>query len=697
MKETLKAAARRLSQSAIREGFKPQAIHTYTDATGSALYWKIRLKNPKTGAKWIRPARLNGDGYELGEPNFKGLKPLYHLAEIVKRPDEPVIVCEGENKVDALAKLGLLATTSGAVDSVGRADWSPLAGRDVMIWPDFDSAGKRYGTETDKKLSALNCMVKVIDVDRLGLAQKGDAVDWIAANPRAMAADVMALPIIEAQKVEVAAVADDWTEPKPLPEGLPQVDPFDPELLPDSIRPWIADICDRLNCPLEYVAIPAMIALGSVIGRQVGIRPQARTDWTEAPNLWAMLIGRPGTLKSPAIESALAPLRRLSAQAVELFDTENEKHGIQARAAKIRADVAAKKARQAIEENENADIECTLAIDEPEPPTLQRYIANDTTAASLAELLRQNENGLLVFRDELVSLLMGLDREDMSDARGLFLSGWNGYSPYVCDRIGRGLNLHVKAVCISLLGSTQPGRISDYIRRAVQGGLGDDGLLQRFSLMVWPDNQGDWKDNDISPNGKAARTAFETFEALCRINPGSIEAQRDEPDGLPYLRLNAAALEIFVEWRTDLERRLRGDLHPALESHFSKYKKSIPALALITHLSDRGVGPVSETATAKALDWDVYLQKHAERIYFSGLNTEAQAAQTILRHVRRGKLPQQFTRRDVHQKHWSGLTDLEKVSGALDMLTEYHWLTGESVPTGGRPTIRYQVNPRVTQ
>jgi len=691
--ETVKQAARRLAERAIDKGYEPQALHAYIDTTGTALYWKIRLKNFATGEKWIRPIRLNGSGYEFGEPKFESGKPLYNLHEISRRPDETIIVVEGENKVDVLAKLGLLATTSGAADSAGVADWKPIAGRSVIMWADNDSAGERYASEVGKKLSLERCTIEIIDVPKLGLAEKGDACDWLRLHPEATAEDILALPVVS--KV-AAAVVDGWPEPRPLPAGLPSVDPFNPELLPDSLRPWVEDISMRLQCPIDYVAIPAIVALGSVIGRQVGIRPQAKTSWTEVANLWAMLVGRPGTMKSPAIENALAPLRRLSARAGEVFDSEGGKHTVQVRAAKIRAEVAQKKAQQVIKENATADIDSMFTVTELVAPTLRRYIANDCTAASLAELLRQNPNGLLVVRDELVSLLMSLDREDNCDARGLFLSGWNGYTPYTCDRIGRGLNLHVKATCISLLGSTQPGRISEYVRRAVQGGLGDDGLLQRFSLMIWPENLADWKNVDVRPDGPAARQAFEIFEALSNINLESIGASRDEPDGFAYFRLSEAALEMVLEWRTDLERRLRSDLHPALEAHYAKFKKTIPALALVNHLADRGVGPISELALARALDWDVYLQKHAERIYFTGLSAESEAARNILGHLRRGDLPETFTRRDVQRKHWAGLTDIETVQEALDMLFEYGWIGENVVMTGGRPSSQYQINPRGT-
>ena len=108
----------------------------------------------------------------------------------------------------------------------------------------------------------------------------------------------------------------DWPEPKSLPEGLlAPVGPFRLEYLPKAIAPWVGDISDRLQCPPDYVAVAAMTALGSVIGRRIGIKPQAQTDWIEVPNLWGCFIGQPGMLKNPAMMEALRPLHRLEKDA----------------------------------------------------------------------------------------------------------------------------------------------------------------------------------------------------------------------------------------------------------------------------------------------------------------------------------------------------------------------------------------------
>jgi putative DNA primase/helicase len=99
------------------------------------------------------------------------------------------------------------------------------------------------------------------------------------------------------------------------------VEPFIPGLLPPALRPWVMDIAERMQCPPDFTGAAAIVALGSAIGRRCGIRPKRHDDWTVVPNLWGAVIGRPGVLKSPAVEETLRPLRRLEAEAGEAHRT----------------------------------------------------------------------------------------------------------------------------------------------------------------------------------------------------------------------------------------------------------------------------------------------------------------------------------------------------------------------------------------
>lgn len=488
------------------------------------------------------------------------------------------------------------------------------------------------------------------------------------------------------------------TEPVPLPDELSPVASFDFALLPDAVRPWAEDISERIQCPPDFVAVGVMTSLAGVLGRKVAIRPQERTNWTVIANMWGIVVGRPGVLKSPAIEATLAPLKRLIAKATEAHIAAYDDYKLNQAVAKVRTEVAEKIARKQLEKDSGADLSAVLAVDEVDEPMLKRYTANDTSPASLGELLRQNQNGLLVYRDELVSLLKGLDREDQAEGRGFYLSGWAGDSPYTFDRIGRGLNLHIEAVCLSVLGGTQPGRLAEYIGQAVRGGTGDDGLIQRFGLLVWPDTSGTWKDVDRWPDNDAKNRAFKVYEHLDNLDPITIGAQQDadldgKPDGPPYLRLSAGALEMFQEWRINLEARLRsGDLHQALESHFAKYRKLIPGLALISHLADNGTGNVSEKAMLKALAWGDYLETHAFRAYGAISHPEVVAAKAILTRIRKHDLPSTFSSRDVWRPGWTMLSSRTQVSSALQLLVDYGWLREEHLETGGRPATVYHLN-----
>lgn len=493
---------------------------------------------------------------------------------------------------------------------------------------------------------------------------------------------------------------DAWPEPQLLPEELRPVKPFDMAVLPSTLRPWVADICERVQCPPDYVAVSVVASLAAVVGRKVAIRPQARTDWTVIANQWALLIGRPGLLKSPAMEQALAMLKRRVARALE----ENERavfdFQAQALAEKLRAEAREKQARKLLANNPHADVAHLLSHQEPEEPTLRRYLANDSTAAALGELLRQNPNGLLVHRDELVSLLRALDREDNAEARGFYLTAWNGDSGYTFDRIGRGFNLHIPAVCLSLLGSTQPARLAGYVRAATSGGEADDGLIQRFGLLVWPDTPHEWRNVDQWPNSEARNTAFTVFDYLDTLDAAALGAQQDtdptgNPDSIPYLRYAPEALEAFTDWRTRLEQRLRsGELSPAMESHLAKYRKLIPSLSLLLNLADRQTGPVGLKPTLQALAWAEYLETHACRVYGSGQQAEVPAAKAILAKLRSGALSQSFSSRDVWRPGWANLADREQVHKALALLVELDWLSSRQEETSGRPRVIYEANPR---
>ena len=224
-----------------------------------------------------------------------------------------------------------------------------------------------------------------------------------------------------------------WPDPVALPHSLLPVAPFDYDMLPEKVRPWVKDVCERMQCPPDYVAVSVMAALGSVIGRRVTVRPQRADDWSVVANQWALCIGRPGVMKSPAMEEALQPVKMLAAAAREQFNLAKAEHDMKVAAAKARSKNADKEAAKILAKNKSADVGYLFESENIDEPTLKRYVTTNASVEALGVLLQQNPNGLLVHRDEMLSLLDRLDEEGHADERG--------FLPYGLERQ---LGLHVR-------------------------------------------------------------------------------------------------------------------------------------------------------------------------------------------------------------------------------------------------------------
>ncbi len=185
-----------------------EAIYRYTDQHGQDILAVMRLPE-----KQFRQARWTANGWQsggAGEPF-----PLYRQPALAGDVSAVVIITEGEKDVDALAALDIMATTAPmGADAVtcspekdgkpGKVDWSPLAGRTVVLFGDDDEPGRNHMARVARCLSRLNPppMISIVRVeDRQGCK---DAADLIAAH----GADAVR---------EAIAQAVSWSKPASVP------------------------------------------------------------------------------------------------------------------------------------------------------------------------------------------------------------------------------------------------------------------------------------------------------------------------------------------------------------------------------------------------------------------------------------------------------------------------------------------------
>jgi putative DNA primase/helicase len=635
------------------------------------------------------------------------VKGCYHA---IGKPNGLLIVCEGYATGASIHECTgyavAVAFNAGNIEPVALALRAKYSALKIIMAADDDHLTDGNPGMTKARLAAQAVSgflaVPTFPSDRPDKATDFNDLHQLAGAHAVKSCIDCAIEYIAGEAGYTAAIVpfDAWPEPTPLPNALPPVDPFEAELLPVALRGWVMDIAHRMQCPADFPAVAALVALSSLIGARAVIQPKARDDWQVVPNLWGAVVGRPGVKKSPALGEALKPLNRLQAAEFELCQVAHAAWELDCKVEELAGADREKKAKGLAGKDKAAARALLEPVDTPAEPTARRFIVNDATVEKLGELMQQNPWGTLSYRDELYGLLTGLDKPGQEGSRAFYLQSYDGNQGYTFDRIGRG-TVHIPRVCLAMIGGIQPGRIQEYVRGAVAGGSADDGLLQRFGLTVWPDVTGEFIHVDQWPDTPAKQTAWAVFERLAILEAAS----ETEPH---IWRFTPEAQVLFVEWLVPFEIEIRGDeLHPAMVSHLSKYRKLIPALALVFALIDTpdSGGVIHENELIRALAWGDYLRTHANRLYAAAVMPETTDAVTLLSKIKGGRLAdrdgvilESFTPRQVALKHWAGLGTPDAVRKAADVLAEYDWLRRVVVPTGaagGRPSDRYSINPLI--
>lgn len=493
----------------------------------------------------------------------------------------------------------------------------------------------------------------------------------------------------------------EWPDPEEITSELLPVEPLLPELIPGALRPWLIDIARRMQCPLDFVAVGALVVSAAVIGAGCAIRPKQRDDWEVVPNVWGGVVARPSMLKTPALAEIMKPLIRMELEARDEYDEAMMMHGAEFEAYKaereaIKADMlkAAKGKGTRNMDILKADF---MGTQEPGAPKRRRLKTNDSTIEKLGELLNENPRGILVFRDELVGLLSNWDREDRQVDRAFYLEGWNGNQGHTVDRIGRG-TIDVTNACISILGGIQPAKLQAYLMQST-GNLTNDGMMQRFQLLIYPDEPQNWQLVDEWPAAEAKNRAHETIMSLAGMD--FIKAGATDDTARPYFNFSGQGQAIFNDWLTSLEAKIRREVNPLIGEHLAKYRSLMPGIALILHLvdvaGDGWPGPVSDEAATKATAWCKYLESHARRIYGLLGNQGTRAAAELAAKIKAGKVADGFTVRDIYnRKQWHLLDTKEFVLEACEELIEAGWLRQEQVDIPGRqPKVINRINPKI--
>ncbi len=292
---------------------RPAGQWTYHDAGGRPVALVLRF-NGADGSKEFRPVSLHGESWFLKGPATP--RPLYGLPDLVavathsvcemSRCDgdnigtkdattaATVYVCEGEKTADAARSLGLVAVTSmnGAL-SPDKTDWTPLAGKNVVILPDHDEAGRKYSVAIAAILAKLSPspVVKIVELPEL--TDGDDLVEWIAAHGDAAEPDMMRQELerlvdeVDAVELEPDAPSGASDETTNLiDEQWPA--PVDEAAYYGVAGNIVRKIAPHTEADPVAILIQVLVTVGNMIGRRAYFPVEATRHYA---NLFGVIVG----------------------------------------------------------------------------------------------------------------------------------------------------------------------------------------------------------------------------------------------------------------------------------------------------------------------------------------------------------------------------------------------------------------------
>ena len=188
----------------------------YHGGDGTLLACVYRYDPPD--GKQFRPWDVQARKMKAPNP-----RPLYNQPAM--RSAGEIILVEGEKAAEALIGKGICATTAmnGASAPVEKTDWSPLAAKRVVIWPDKDAAGWQYAEAAAKAVLSAGAISVAILMPPDDKPDKWDAADavvddmdvvtFIASAPR----QTIAAPQNQAKAFSLGHMLSDTS---PMPDDI---------------------------------------------------------------------------------------------------------------------------------------------------------------------------------------------------------------------------------------------------------------------------------------------------------------------------------------------------------------------------------------------------------------------------------------------------------------------------------------------
>ncbi|GAA4420245.1 DUF3987 domain-containing protein [Bremerella cremea] len=648
---------------------KVVARYDYQDETGNLQFQVVRMQ-PKT-FRQRRPDEKGGWHF-----NVKGIRVVpFRLPRLLADSGRVVFIVEGEKDVEALERIGCLATCNAGGALKWTADHSAfLKDRTVVILPDNDEPGRQHAQSVAMSLQGIALAVKVVTLP--GLPEKGDVSDWLATGGTKEQLKQLALE---------TALWEPGQEPWPEIDSIDSRDlpAFPTEVLPPILQTFVEAESHFTQTPPDMTAMLCLAVCGAALAKRVRI--EARPGFSEPTNLFVCAILDPGNRKSAVFGDVTRPLKDIEREPIEEARPTVARMASQRRQDEKRLANLEKKGGDDPDARQAA-IDLAAELDLQPPAVLPRLIVDDATGEKLGMMLSDQGGRLASFSPEgtVFDLMAGQYSKSGLPQMDVYLKGHNG-DDLTTDRVGRE-TVQVASPALTCGYTVQKSVIESLNETKAFRGRG---LLGRF-LYAMPQS---WIGRRLVACPPVPEMVKAAYDHLVR--------RLFSTEGLHVLQLTSEAAQAFQSWEVEAESMLAegGELE-AMRDWGAKLHGATLRLAGILHCVAGSLDqPVERSSVEAAIAVSRYLIPHAEAVFDVMTALEdptTDGARYLVRWLDETCL-EEFSRRDAHQhgrRKFKKVEDIDAPIGELIRRGYVRLKVTEAETTPGRkPSPRYEVNP----
>ena len=299
---------------------------------------------------------------------------------------------------------------------------------------------------------------------------------------------------------------------------------FPLEIFPKAIRDIIEALEEYENYNVDFTSASFLTVFAAAMGNTWSVR--FMTGWVSRPIIYMVLVGSPSCGKTPPLQQAVAPLLKLDGEYDMIYCKEMETYR--------------QWERMSAKQREKHSLPEAMKM-----PQRKCHVVVDSTVEALIGALRDNPRGVLIYKDEIDSLLSNFNRYNGSD-EGYFLSLFSG-TPFKYSRKSNNEHIFLANPYCSIIGSTQPGRLDEQFG----GKRMMNGFSSRF-LKVYPeiDKMPSWNDTAM-PDG-----VLEEWERIIRKVVAATPStdQEGKATSIELLFSQESKLRI-IQWKDEVNNK----------------------------------------------------------------------------------------------------------------------------------------------